>query len=620
MTASNSAGAPATQALVLTVNSSPVITSAATTMFTVGQAGTFTVTTVATPAVTDITRTGTLPAGVTFVYNNNGTATLAGTPGAGTGGSYPQTFTATNGVGTPGVQNFTLNIAQPPDAQNDTYNGGVGNTQYSVGAGTPATPAVVVAGSVLGNDQGTALPLTTAVTVAPLNGQVVMSTTGTFLYTPAAGYAGPSDAFTYSVTDANGMTDTAVVTINMSGLVWYVGASVTNGDGRSHNPFNSIANAQAAVAAGQTLYVGSGPLPGDVVLRANEVVRGAGAAFTVNALTLPAGTSPVLSGTLTLANGVDAAGVSVNGGAGPAIVGSGITTTATLTAVSVVGGTTGVLINGGTGTLDLGAAIANTGGRQVDVQNRTAGAVNFLGPITNTSGSGTGIFLNANGGSVIAFTGGVALATGDNDAFTATGGGTVTATQNNTTIVNTLSVVNGTALRVENTEIGAAGLTFRSISSGTPVGNSIFTSGVGVVLQNTGLAIGNGGLTVTGIDLVADSGGAIRRKTGADGLLTEGVGIYLENTKAPSFNRMRLETFDNSGIVARNVAGFLLANSVVRSAGNAAGEGPIVFGAAPAPRTGWCPAPPPPSAIPRWNRVTSTTSPSTRSRVSDTGC
>ena len=46
-----------------------------------------------------------------------------------------------------------------------------------------------------------------------------------------------------------GLTDTAVVTINMSGLVWYVGASVTNGDGRSHNPFNSIANAQAAISS-----------------------------------------------------------------------------------------------------------------------------------------------------------------------------------------------------------------------------------------------------------------------------------------------------------------------------------------------------------------------------------
>ena len=39
--------------------------------------------------------TGALPAGVTFVDNGDGTATLAGTPAAGTGGAYPLTFTAT---------------------------------------------------------------------------------------------------------------------------------------------------------------------------------------------------------------------------------------------------------------------------------------------------------------------------------------------------------------------------------------------------------------------------------------------------------------------------------------------------------------------------------------------
>ena len=36
---------------------------------------------------------------MTFVDNGNGTATLSGTPAAGTGGTYPLTFTATNGVG-----------------------------------------------------------------------------------------------------------------------------------------------------------------------------------------------------------------------------------------------------------------------------------------------------------------------------------------------------------------------------------------------------------------------------------------------------------------------------------------------------------------------------------------
>ena len=57
-----------------------------------------------------ITQTGTLPSGVTFTSNSNGTATLSGTPGAGTNGSYPLTITASNGVGTNATQSFTLTV------------------------------------------------------------------------------------------------------------------------------------------------------------------------------------------------------------------------------------------------------------------------------------------------------------------------------------------------------------------------------------------------------------------------------------------------------------------------------------------------------------------------------
>ena len=84
LAASNSAGTT-TQSFVLTVPVAPTITSAASATSIVGLAGTFTVTTTGTPFPT-ITETGALPSGVTFVDNGNGTATLAGTPAAGSGG------------------------------------------------------------------------------------------------------------------------------------------------------------------------------------------------------------------------------------------------------------------------------------------------------------------------------------------------------------------------------------------------------------------------------------------------------------------------------------------------------------------------------------------------------
>jgi hypothetical protein len=66
---------------------------------------------VPTPAITEAE---TLPVGVNFTDNGNGTATLAGTPANGTAGSYPFTITANNGVATAAMQTFTLLVNQGP--------------------------------------------------------------------------------------------------------------------------------------------------------------------------------------------------------------------------------------------------------------------------------------------------------------------------------------------------------------------------------------------------------------------------------------------------------------------------------------------------------------------------
>ena len=91
----------------------PTITSASSTMFTVGAAGSFTVTTTGTPNPS-LSESGTLPTGVMFTDNGNGSAMLRGTPASGSGGIYPLTLTATNGVGTPTLQPFTLTVASAP--------------------------------------------------------------------------------------------------------------------------------------------------------------------------------------------------------------------------------------------------------------------------------------------------------------------------------------------------------------------------------------------------------------------------------------------------------------------------------------------------------------------------
>jgi len=87
-------------------------TSRTSTAFTVGALATFAVTTNDAPTPS-LTVTGTLPNGVAFIDQGNGSGMLRGTPAAGTAGTYHLTFTASNGVFPNAVQNFVLTVYQP---------------------------------------------------------------------------------------------------------------------------------------------------------------------------------------------------------------------------------------------------------------------------------------------------------------------------------------------------------------------------------------------------------------------------------------------------------------------------------------------------------------------------
>jgi len=114
ITAQNGMTPNATQNFVLTVTTqSPLITSSAGVIFTVGLLGTFKVTTTGAP-VPSITETGALPSSLSFTDNKDGTATINGTPGA--PGSFPITITAQNGTFPNAVQQFTLTINPHPGA------------------------------------------------------------------------------------------------------------------------------------------------------------------------------------------------------------------------------------------------------------------------------------------------------------------------------------------------------------------------------------------------------------------------------------------------------------------------------------------------------------------------
>jgi hypothetical protein len=142
---------------------SPVITSANSAAFAAGVAGTFTVTTTGTPTPS-LTETGTLPSGVTFKDNGNGTAALSGTPGSGTAGTYTLTIKAHNGVGSDALQTFSLTVNQGlaiTSASSTTFTAGTAGSFTVTTTGTP-TPSSSETGTLPGgisftdNGNGTA--------------------------------------------------------------------------------------------------------------------------------------------------------------------------------------------------------------------------------------------------------------------------------------------------------------------------------------------------------------------------------------------------------------------------------------------------------------------------------
>jgi hypothetical protein len=333
----------------------------------------------------------------------------------------------------------------------------------------------------------------------------------------------------------NGVGASGLVLVNTSGTLPFTTLSVFADNGRGID-----ATGSGAATAGLTASSGA-------VLTATG-----GAAVLINGMTIDL-QSAVVTSTNSTDNGV-ALGL-----------GSGVNGTFSATSGSSITNAAGddFAVGSGTANITWNATLNNSsGGNVVDVTGHSGGTVSFTAGITDTV---QGVNLQTNTNTTISFSGGLSINTGANPAFTATGGGTVTATQNNTSIVNTLQTTTATALNVANTNIGAGGLTFRSITSGTGAGSS----SNGIILNTTGAS---GGLTVTGnggtctdADTSGCSGGTIQHKTGANASTTQGSGIYLNSTASVSLTRMYLHDFQNFGIRGLTVNGFTLANSVINT-------------------------------------------------------
>ena len=168
----------------------PAITSGSATTFSVGTAGTFTVTATGSPAATFSIAAGSLPSGVTLTTNvGANTATLAGTPSA--AGSFPITIQASNGVGAAATQSFTLTVNLAPvitSANNTAFSVNTAGTFQFVATGTPAPTFSIISGT---------LPSA----VATLNSAGVLTAT------PPSSTTGSPFTFTVRATNSSGTND-----------------------------------------------------------------------------------------------------------------------------------------------------------------------------------------------------------------------------------------------------------------------------------------------------------------------------------------------------------------------------------------------------------------------------
>ena len=479
-----------------------------------------------------------------------------------------------------------------------------GNTQLIVNVANGLRNGVTDIDGVTPN---ASLVVTAGTFVTSAGGSVTIAADGSFTYTPEVGDQNLNDTFSYTVTDGDNLPSTGLVTIALGARVWYVDSTYAGANGTENGsntrPFNALSDISGASgpdAIGDIIFIieRAGDYDGGLTLLNNQLLYGSGTALTVNTIVINAAggsnttmtTTAAATNSITLASGNTVTGFTIGNTTGAKMNGTSfgtltisnvtmsgtgqalalntgtvngtidsLTTTSSaadgvsLTAIAgtftittgAISGATGdeFFVSAGTGVISYGGTISSNGGHAVSVQNKTGGSVTFSGGITATAGS-TGINLSANTGATINFSGLLSLTTTTNPAFTATGGGTISATNTGSTITTTTA----TAVNVANTTISSSNLKFLSITSNTASANS------GIVLNTTGnsgglVVVGNGG---TCTSAASCTGGSISNKTTN--------GISLTNTFGTSLSNMNISTNGNTGGGANGILGTTVTN------------------------------------------------------------
>ena len=417
------------------------------------------------------------------------------------------------------VANHVFSFAIPPRAVDDARNA-TGNIRIQTAGRSNF--------STLTNDIGPGITVTAFDATSLRGGQVSVAANGTFTYNPRAGFEG-ADSFNYTITNVAG-SDVGTVNITVAGMIWFINtappattcATLNGICGRLSDPLTSLPAFEAANG-------GATSVGGDVVdpEAGDHIFIFTGSASYVGPLTLEANQRVIGQGAQQSLQTL-----------------SGITPATDSDTLPSTGGTRPSITTGGFNVVSNNQLY----GLNFDDTNSTA--INSVGNIGTFTIADIGILNDASNGAGIVLD----------------DGGTLTATG-----LNTIQTRSGVGLNVTNTQIGSGNITFRSITVGNATADA--DPAQGILLNNTGLAAGNGSLIVTGNGGTCTeatptcTGGRIQNTTGGDtdpvANVPGGTGIALRSTKAVSLTLMRLDNHSNYAIHGTNVVGFTISNSVI---------------------------------------------------------
>jgi hypothetical protein len=213
VTAHNGVGADATKSIAITVNEAPEITAASTLRFVTGVSTTYGVSSDGYP-VAALTKTGTLPASISFHDDGNGHATISGTATTAQIGTYSITVKASNGVDPDATKSITVEVVPPlsistTSLPNAAYRNAYSAMLSSSGGQPPYTYSVVVGSLPAGLSLSSSGMITGSTTANP----------GTYLFTvKATDSLNPSQSATkvLSITVVKGVTALNVMPILLS--------------------------------------------------------------------------------------------------------------------------------------------------------------------------------------------------------------------------------------------------------------------------------------------------------------------------------------------------------------------------------------------------------------------